>query len=452
MRYPAIRNVLLGFAGSVAAAFMLASCGGGGGSGSSGAQGGALQVGNGQSSSTAYAGVPFTLTIIGGKPPYTLISGEPGIFPLPSTTSSNSVTVIPGNPGVIDSGLKPEDLPVRSVNITVRDGSTQTANTVVKVAQNFLTGYGISLTQTTCPAAAAGTTAITTACAGGETLMHISATFNGALNGNKAFRLIVMRGNFTIRTIDTQQNGTTVTTNSDHSGTVSAIIQVPTDAATQVAIIRVQDVATGVYTDEAFVINGRTGTGNNGGSLTAIPTDLTFTGGLSTECGTGASDVLIFDGTAPYTFANVDPQDITVTPASSNDNPGRFTITALNKNICLDKSPIVFTDAANRRVTVTVTTKAGSVTPPAPAAFDVQPTTVTVGCGQTATVSVVGGSGLYAANSTHPRIVAFTFGNSAGITRVTGDGATTYPTTGTVTITDGTTIKTVTVNTVANCP
>lgn len=455
MRYPAFRNVLLGV-GSLATAFLLASCGGGGGGNtgsSSAAQGGILQVANGTAPSTAFAGVPFTLTIVGGKAPYTLISGEPGIFPLPNQTNSNFVTVIPANPGVVDADLKPEELRVRSVNVTVRDSSTQTSETVIKVAQNFLTGYGIALTRTTCPAVGSvASTTITTACAGGETLLQIGAVFNGALNGNKPFRLIVMRGNFTLRTFDTAQNGTTVTTTSDHSGTVTAMIQVPAGAATQIAIVRVQDVATGVYTDEAFVITGQTGTATNGGTLTATPTDLTFTGALSTQCGTGASDVLIFDGTPPYTALNVDPQDISVKPTTSNDNPGRFTITALNQNICLDKSPIVFTDAANRRVTVNVTTKPGSTAPPTPAAFDVQPTTVTVGCGQTATLSVVGGSGLYTANSTHPRLIAFTFANSVGITRATGDAGGVFPTTGTVTVSDGTAIKPVTVTTPATCP
>ena len=49
-------------------------------------------------------------------------------------------------------------------------------------------------------------------------------------------------------------------------------------------------------------------------------------------------------------------------------------------------------------------------------------------------------------------MVAFTFANQAGITRVTGDGATAYPTTGTVSITDGFSVVTVDVTVPANCP
>jgi len=332
------------------------------------------------------------------------------------------------------------------------DAPAMEGTATIKVAQNFLTGYGITLTRTTCPAGTStAATAITTACAGGETVLNIQATTNGSLNGNKPFRLIVQKGNFTLRTPD-GQNGTTVTTTSDHSGSVTAVIQVPANALTQVAIVRVQDVATGVYTDETFIINGPTGSSGNGGTLTAIPTDITFTSAFTTECGTGTADFLVFDGTPPYTVQVTDPGNVVVTPATTNENPGRFTIKALNKNICLDKSSIVVVDSTGRRVTVTLTTKAGSATPPGPATFDVQPTSVTVGCGQTATLSVVGGSGLYTANSTHSRLIAFTFGNSVGITRATGDGATIFPATGTVTVTDGTNIAAITVTTATNCP
>jgi hypothetical protein len=82
----------------------------------------------------------------------------------------------------------------------------------------------------------------------------------------------------------------------------------------------------------------------------------------------------------------------------------------------------------------------------------VAPTDVTVLCGQSASVAVVGGTGNYFTTSTHPRVTAVVSGNTVTITRLTGDGAVIYPTSGTVAISDGATIKTVDVTTDPNCP
>jgi len=420
VRTKAFRSSLLTLAGLLAAGFLLGSCGGGGATGGTQSQqGGALAVLPGTGS--AYGGVPFTMTVTGGRPNYTLASSEPSLFNVPNQISGNSFTVLPANPGVIDSGLKPEDLPVRTVTIQARDASGQLASSVIKVGVNFLTGYGLSFTQTNCPQASTTQTTLNpVACAGGASILSMQATFQGNLYGNRAFTLQVLKGPFNLRNVATGQSGQTINVVSDHSGTVLAEVDVTNGAPSSVAVFRVQDTATGVYADQAFVISGAA----TGGTLTTVPSSISFSAALSTECGTGFSDVLILDGTPPYTAFALNP-NTRVTPTTSSDKPARFTISASNKDVCLDKVPVVFTDANGASATIQVTTTPGTAAPPTVTPFTVAPTTVgPLACGQTANVSVAGGNGVgsYSANSDNPRVIAFVFNNTVGISRVNGDG------------------------------
>jgi hypothetical protein len=388
--------------------------------------------------------VPQTIQIIGGRPPYTIGNSEPALMPLPLVTSDHSIEVVPANPGVIDAGLKPEELPVRTVNITVRDASGNTAAAAIKVGQNFLTGYGIALGPSTCAATGTGAAAAApTACAGGDTVVRLAAVNNGNIHGNEAFRLQVLRGNFSLRNPATGQVSDTLTTNSDHGGIVTGIISVPVGALTQIGVLRVIHVPTGVYVDEVFVI---TGTGL-AGALTAIPTSLTFTGPLSNVCGTGEGDILVFDGVPPYTATSTSNL-IVVTPSVTNANPGRFTVTVTNRSTCVDGT-VVITDSLGKRVTVAVKSEVGSGTLPALA---VAPTTITLACGTSGSVSAVGGTGGYSVASSHPRVTAVASGGTITITRLSGDGAGIFPTSGTVSVSDGASVTSISVTVPANCP
>ena len=452
VRIRAFRNTLLGLAAMTGAAFLLGSCGGGGATSGSNAQTGGI-IALLPATGSAYAGVPFTMTMTGGRRPYTLASSEPSLFPVPNMVDGNSFTTVPANPGVIDSGLKPEDLPIRTVNITMRDASAQSVTAVIKVGINFLTGYGIGLAPTLCPASSSGGTAVAVAaCAGGITALQMKSVFQGNIYGGRSFTFQVIRGNFALKNVETGQSSSSVTTITDHTGMALVFVEVPANAPTQLAVVRVIDTATGVYADEVFTITGVPGSGpGSSGSLTAIPTDVTFTGILTTDCGVGSSDILIYDGQPPYTATSVTPV-VQVSPTTSSTQPGRFTISVNNSNVCLNKSPVVVTDANGRRVTVNVTTSPGSGTPPTPAAFTVGPTTVTLNCGLTSNASAAGGSGVYTVTSTHPRVQATVSGGVIGITRLTGDGATLYPVTGTVTVSDGTSLQPISLTVPANCP
>ena len=106
-------------------------------------------------------------------------------------------SVIPNNPGVIDAGLQPGELPRRTISVDLRDSTGIFLRSVVAVAQNFLTGYGVSITPTTCPdTASGGADPPAQLCAGGESALQKHATINGSLAGNRQFRLEVISGGF----------------------------------------------------------------------------------------------------------------------------------------------------------------------------------------------------------------------------------------------------------------
>ncbi len=368
MKFHSLRTSLVGTVFALLAAVLLGSCGGGGASTTN--QGGALLLL--PSSGTFFAGMPVTMTLSGGRRPYRLVSSEPGILPVPSTVDGNSFTVIPSNPGVIDTGLDVTALPVRTVLITATDAENNVVQSSIRVAQNFLTGYGISF-NSNCPSTGTGTVA-PQACAGGETLVRLVANFNGALIGNRTYRLEVLRGPFFWVFPDGRIAGNTITVTTDHEGKALAIFRVNGGVPTQIGVFRIVDVETGVSTEQSFIITGVP----LATELEIIPNEFTFTGRDTATCGTGSGQFLVFDGLPPYTAVSSFAQ-VTVTPSSTNEQPGRFTLNVSDPSTCLSNATIIVTDSRLVRGTVTVTTVAGTNDPPPPP-LRVLPTSVTLGC------------------------------------------------------------------------
>lgn len=444
MKFHSLRRSLTGCVLALATAVLVGSCGGGGASVDP-LQGGTMSfLPAAPGGGVIYAGIPVTLTIAGGRRPYALVSSEPGILPVPLSISGSQFTVIPNNPGVIDAGLAATDLPRRTIILTARDSIGLQAQVQIQVAQNFLTGYGISFSSN-CPLSG---TAAPGVCAGGESAVRMAATFDGSLAGNRVFRFEVLRGPFSFVFPGTNNTGNSVTLNSDHAGIVTAIMRVTANVPTQIGVLRVIDVATGVYADHAFVITQRGPTT----ALTAVPNAVTFTAALSTECGTGVSEFLVFDGATPYTALSSSPDVQVRRIGNATDQPGRFEVRANNPGVCLDEVPVVITDSAGGRTTFLVSTARGTITPEPPPALAVAPTSLTLVCGSSGSATVIGGRGQYSVNSSHPRISAIVSGNTLTITRNTGDGASTFPTTGVISITDGAEVLSVTATVPANCP
>src|SRR6185369_3070724 len=81
----------------VAASVLLAACGGGATTNPN--QGGPMSVS--PTEGTFFAGVPSTITISGGRIPYSVTSSAPQILPVPDQVNEHSFQVIPNNPAVL---------------------------------------------------------------------------------------------------------------------------------------------------------------------------------------------------------------------------------------------------------------------------------------------------------------------------------------------------------------
>ncbi len=425
-----------------ASAVLVSSCGGGGAAGNP-TIGGDLNIL--PDPGTAYAGIPFTVTVAGGRRPYALSSSEPSIFPVPSIFDGNILEVLPGQPGVVDTGLTAGEVPRRAVVLTARDVNGQFNTADLSVLQNFLIGYGVSYTND-CAAAAAGAAAAgIAACSGKETAITMSPTFNGQLRGNALIRFERLRGGFTFTQCGSpppvnaaQVNA--ITQNTDHTGLARVCFFVPAGTPSGIATYRIIDVATGVYAEQLFLIDGD----SSQGALTVLPDTLTFTG-TNGRCGTGSADFLAFDGNPPYAATSTNGQ-VSVTGASSTQ-PGRFTVTVANQGLpCPTGVQIIVTDSQGRRGVVTVE----SVVGPAGPALQVAPGSFNLACQQSGTAVVVGGTGTYSAFSSGGGVAASVAGNQVQITRVGGPVAAGMQQT-TVNITDGNSIVTITVDSPATC-
>lgn len=441
MKFESLRSSLVGSALAALAAFLLASCGGGGAS-SPGPQGGPSQIL--PTGGTLYAGVEYNFTVTGGRPPYFLSSSEPELLAVPQQISGNFFSVIPNNPGVIDDNVEPGSLPVRTVVLSARDSIGNLATTQgLQVAQNFFTGYGLILSSN-CTATGTGGEA-PSACAGGETVVRLAATINGSRFGNRTYRIEVLRGPFYWVFPNGQIAGNVMTVTTNHEGQADAIFRVNANVPTQIAVFRVTDVATGTSTEQVFTIAGTA----VAAELEIIPSEITLTGPDSARCGTGSGDFLVFDGTPPYTAVSAF-SGVTVTPAASNTQPGRFTFNVSNPFTCFSPATIIVTDANNNRGTVEITTEPGDEDPPPPP-LGVTPATITLGCGISSSVVVIGGEGTLSASSVSPNLTAVLAGRTLTVTRLGSDPATPPNVSSQVIVTDGATTATLTVLSPTGC-
>ena len=424
-----------------AAALVLTSCGGGGATSSPNV--GALQLLPGAGS--IYAGVPTTFNIVGGRAPYLVTSSEPTLLELNFTTSSNNFTAVARNPGVIDSGLDPDEVPRRSVNIEVRDSNGVSLSATFSVLQNFFTGYG-TFYSNTCAAPASGDPP--QACSGTDSVVNLVPVSNGALYGDREFELRKVRGDFQFVVENpavTPQLVDIIRVRTDHEGKAIARLRVTNGAPTQIATYTVTDITTGATTTRTFIIVQQPVFDQ----ISLLPNEITFTGGLSTECGRGTADVVVIGGTPPYTISGA--PSLGISPSTVTSSGGTFSITAGRTSPpCPADQTVLVTDSRGAVGTVTVSIEAGFGSPPA---LSAAPTTIAnLVCGTSTTVTVVGPAGLSAA-SQHPRVTATISGSTLTIRRLDGDGLTVYPNSGTVTVTDGSSILTITLTAVdPNCP
>lgn len=443
------RGLVAVLLGSMSA--MLASCGGSGAAGGDPLKVGELSIL--PNTGSFYANVPITLNVAGGRGPYFITSNEQTVLPLNFQLNGNTFSAVPNNPGVTDTpnpdNQTPEGAtPFRPVVVTVRDAAGLQVQGIYNVFQNFLTGYGLSVSSVAvCDSAAVG---VPQACAGEDSLISLRPISNGLRLPNKQFRLSALLGAFAFIVDSTGVTGPTVTVTTDERGETFARIRITANAITQYAAFRMTDVATGAYRDFTFIIKNANGSNI---PLSILPKTVALSGATTAQCGTGLVNVFIFGGKPPYTADTSFPNSISITPPSVTRSGDAFSVQVFNPNICLGPGNVIFKDAAGAFVSMDITTTAGTVAPVLP--LSVAPSSICVPDGGSAVVSISGGNDAKVINSSNPSLAVAvpTVGTGSFTPAINSLGAGgALGTLVTLTINDGANSATVNVTRKTTCP
>jgi len=428
---------------------LLVSCGGGGTQGGDPTASGALAVI--PNSGSLYANVPQLFNVAGGRGPYLVVSNEQTVVPINATISTNTFTVVPNQPGVVDPQSDPNVVPSRTVIITVRDSAGTQVNGTYNVLQNFLTGYNLSIsTITTCTPSAGAAAAAAQACAGADSLIQLVPVSNGVRYANKQMRLTSTFGPFSFILDSTGVTGGTYNVTADSTGLVTARIRVTANAATQYAQFRLTDVATGSYREFTFVVTNSTGSNTE---LSALPATITLTGANNTRCGTGTVNIFAIGGTPPYTANTTFPGSISIMPPSVLNSGDAFSVSLFNPGFCLAPGNVVIRDATGAIFTVNITTSLGTGDPILPLA--VAPSTLCIPDGGSGVASISGGNANKVINSSNPGLATAipTSGNgnfTAAINALGAGGGAGTPVT--LAVSDGATTANIAVTRKTTCP
>lgn len=390
-----------------------------------------------------YSGLPTTFVLSGGTGSYVIASSDQAVLQVAGGVTGRSVTLVPNNV-VADT----------TVTLTVRDtGTALPVSATVSVRPGTVNN---NLTVT--PSSTQSTSCTPAVCSGGDAEAKVTISQGGIPLAARGIRFEVLSGSFAFITTAPgfvpELTATFIDTTTDETGTARSRIRVAPLAANQTALLRVTDLATGAYRQSAFAIAQFTG---NTPAFFSLPTEITFTGAFATACAANvASDVSIFGGTPPYSVSG-GSSAFTVSPTTVLTNGGKFNIILPLGASCVDGASIGITDATGRTIAVTVNNVLGSGTAPAPVVV-LSPAALTLFCSIappgtiTSSLTISGGSGTFSAGVDHPRVTAIVSGRTVTLERVNVDGATVYPTTGRVTVTDGATSASSVLTVPANCP
>ncbi len=336
---------------------------------------------------TVYSNTPASLSVIGGVPPYFVVSSDPTILPLGSSTSTGTIVLLPGNV------TAPE-----TVNITVTDsvGTQAQAAATVQPAPIFNT-----LTIT--PASAACGT--NTVCTGQTATAAVTVTGPGGAGiPGRQVRFDVVAGAFAIESSDPANPlVATLTVTSDQFGNAQVILLATAGAPTQPGLLRATELTTGDQQTAQFTI---VQTINGSSVLSVVPSTATIIGPDTATCTSGFTiSYYIYGGTPPYTVASTFPNAVGLFNVPVLMSGGAFT--AVTNGACVN--PLVFTirDATGLETTASLVNQLGTATPVTPmaplnAAAPSQPVTCPA---QTISVLITGGTAPYSVSTATPGVV-----------------------------------------------
>ena len=331
----------------------------------------------------AYSGIPTTLTVSGGTPPYRAFSSNSAVLPVTQSVPGSTVVLLAGNVAADTE-----------VTVTVQDSSgSSTAEapaTVTVRAAPLLNSLTITPNQADC-----GTTAI---CSGqnGTAAVTVLGPQGGPLAGRQV-QFDVVTGAFGLATPNASQTVvTSLTVLSDANGVASVIVKANVSAPTQFAQLRVTDVTSGQKLSGNFLIQQIT---DGSKILTVVPGTAKISGAVKGSCSSGfTTQYFIYGGTPPYRVTSTFPSAVTLANSTVNTDGGSFSATT--NGTCVDPLTFSILDASGRQTTALLSNVEGTADAPAPTpapALAISPTTVAVagvgGCvGKTFSFIVTGGT------------------------------------------------------------
>ncbi len=241
-----------------------------------------------------YELTPATITITGGKGPYTVFPANVSLLPTPSV--SGNTFALQSNPVAADT----------SVKVTVQDSSSpqQTVDFTANLhASQLNNAIKVTPTQN-------GQTCGTAVCSGGSAVVTSTSAINGVVQRGRQVRFDVVQGAFSFNAATGNGLVSTVTAVTDASGVAEASIQVAVATPSQTAQLKVTDVPTGQFRYFNFDIQQITTTN----TMLIVPATVTWVGAYNNACVIGGlSTHYIFGGTPPYTVSTTNPQAVTFT-------------------------------------------------------------------------------------------------------------------------------------------
>ena len=380
---------------------------------------------------TAFSGLPTTFLFTGGTGSYIVASSNQAVIAVSGGVTGGSLTVVP-NPVTADT----------QVTLTVRDtGTAAPVSTIVTVKPGTVAN-NITIT----PSPTQGGSCDPAVCSGGDALVSTTISQGGIPLPARGVRFDVVTGSFAfvitdpVTGVETLSNTVTVIT--DQAGNAQARIRVTADAPNQTALLQITDIGTGAFQRTSFVI--AQATGSSPGFFTS-PDSITFQGPNTNTCAgsTVQATIFVFGGTPPYTVSNT-TNAFQTTRDTVSFSGGSFDVIPVGICVGAPGLPIVVRDSAGRTATSLVANVPGTQAAPA---FTVAPTSITLtSCSTSSTASVIatGGTGVYVGSTSSNSIVFTHSGNTFTVSRAPNSAA--PPSSATLTISDGQTLQSVTVN------
>ena len=438
-------------AAACAAALLLASCGGGGVSANPSPIVDSPTLTILPATAVVYSGLPTTFVFSGGTGAYIIASSNQAILPVIGGVTGRSVTIVP-NPVTAET----------QVTLTLRDTGAAVPVTATVTVRPGTVNNDLTIT----PSSTQDASCSPAVCSGGDAEAKVTISQGGVPLAARGVRFQVVTGSYAflesppLSRFEVPGVPTSLITTTDETGTARATLRVTALAPNQTATVRVTDMGTGAYREASFAIAQFTG---NTPAFFTLPSSITFTGPYD-EC---APPDRRPPRTSRCTAARrptpspAEPAPSPSAPTTVTANGGRFSIELFavppgGKPACFEGASVGVTDATGRTIAVTVNNTPGTGTAPAPAVA-LLPTTLIAGLRRELLDGDHGGhravqrqfepsqgDGLHQHHRDPYR------DRHSGCTRSSPRSAA-YPTTATITVTDGTTSKTATVTVPATC-